>query len=274
MHIHRRAMREGDRGLRAWATARTDEDGPEIATARLEGYVGAGAQHTGIDLSADEDTGGLQLFVGVAHLADVWLSIGTPRLRRWLYKRFPKIWDLHIAELRYHDQAFWWSIWHSKWGWTKGTPQWRSGNFHWWRFMTGKPVHSKETIEGPVDVLVPMPEGSYLARVTIERSTWKRPRWPWPTHEHRYDLTVISRPGPDGPYVPEPDEEGNTRSGYIPVPGKGENAWDCGGDGTFGMSGPGRTVEKAIGDVVASSLRERKRHAGSHTYAEPTEATE
>jgi hypothetical protein len=57
------------------------------------------------------------------------------------------------------------------------------------------------------------------------------------------------------------------------VPGKGENAWDCGPDGIFAMSGLGRTVEEAIGHVVAAALRDRHRRGHDHAYAEPIEAS-
>ena len=54
--------------------------------------------------------------------------------------------------------------------------------------------------------------------------------------------------------------------GGIPCPGKGESEWDCGDNNLQSLHCNAETVEEAIGHVVASVLRTRKRHAGSHTY--------
>lgn len=267
VHLHHWGAREGSRGGRWHLTA--NGGGHEALTVRAEGYVASGASHGGIGLSTDEDSAGVQVFVGVPKVACGWLTIGSWSLASWARKRLG--WslpdDLNVASLRFHDRAAWWELWHPKHEWKSGTPRWRHGNFHWWDFLTGKPVHSKEVTEGPVEVLVPMPEGAYRATVTLERRVWKRPRWPWPQVGHGFDLDVISRPGPDGPYVPD-EVDGERPLGYIPVPGKGENSWDCGGDGTFGMSGPGRTVEKAIATVVESTLRDRRRRGVPADYSE------
>lgn len=183
--------------------------------------------------------------------------------------RFEGYPDIDVADLRFHGRAVWWSIWHPQHSWTKGTPKWRHGSFHWWDWLTGKPVYSSVLTEGPATVTIPMPEGGYLATVTLDRATWKRPRWPWPTVRHGYTIDVLSRPTPEGPMVPDGSGTGAPRTnGYIPVPGKGENSWDCGGDGVFSQSGSARTVEEAIGQMVAGVLRDRQRHAGRHDYSE------
>ena len=48
----------------------------------------------------------------------------------------------------------------------------------------------------------------------------------------------------------------------IPVPGKGENSWDCGEDATFSLSCPSTTISEAIGEMVKSCMRTRERYAG------------
>lgn len=271
MRLHRWSTREGTRGVRVFADLydKPDDGRRMLVSSRFEAYVASGADHTGVGLSVDEDTSGLQLFAGLRRVACVWVTVGMPPLQRWVYRRWKTgLPDVDIAKVTFHDRAVWWSIWHDKWSWKRGTPKWRDGNFHWWDWLTGKPVHATEVTEGPVDVVVPMPEGAYKATVTLERATWTRPRWPWPQVVDRYDLDVVSRPGPQGPYVPELEADGTRLPGYIPVPGKGENSWDCGGDGTFSQSGPGRTVEAAIGDVVEGVLRTRRRRGAPMDYAE------
>lgn len=268
-HLHYWAAREGSRGGRWHLTAQRGEDGPEVLAVRAEGYVASGARHAGVALSTDDEDAGLQVFAGIPRVACGWLTAGSWRAASWVRKRWG--WSLpdnmHVVSLRFHHRAAWWELWHPKHEWKSPTPRWRYGAFHWWDFLTGKPVHSKEVTEGPVEVLVPMPEGTYQATVTLERSTWRRPRWPWSQVVHTFDLDVISRPGPDGPYVPD-EADGHRPPGYIPVPGKGENPWDCGGDGMFAMGGPGRTVEKAIATVVESTLRDRRRLGVPADYAE------
>lgn len=268
MKLHHRASREGTRGLRAWADV--SAGGHELLALRFEGYVFSGARHAGFALETDDDTSGFQVFFGVPHVFNVWLTGGTPRLGQLAYLRSKKLRrELDIFEIRFHDRSVWWSVLHPKHEWTKGTPKWRNGSFSWWDFLVGRPVYATEVTYGPAEVDVPMPEGSYRSTVTLSRDTWSRARWPWPTIRRGFNIDVLSRPTADGPQLPEGSGTGSPRTnGYIPVPGKGESSWDCGGDGVFSMSGNARSVEDAIGQLVASVLSDRKRHAGRHDYAE------
>ncbi len=262
---HTWKTREGTRGVRAFSHVRWGKREIEIVSARFEGYLFSGAAHTGVALSTDDDTAGVQLFAGVAHVACGWVTVGSPALAKVVYDRWKKsLPEIDIAELKFHDRTVWWSLWHDKWSWASKTPKWRKGSFHWWDWLVGKPVYSSEVTHGPEPVGIPMPEGVYQATATLSTDTWRRARWPWATIRHGYNIDVVSRPGDDGPYLPE-----DGKSGYIPVPGKGENSWDCGGDGIFSQSGSARTVEDAIGAMVASALRTRTRHGGRHEYAEP-----
>jgi hypothetical protein len=245
LRLHRWSTREGTRGLRTFATL-YDNANRELVDGRVEGYVGAGAAHTMLGLSFSDEPSGVQVSAGVAHLFDVWLTIGSSRLASWVYRRYKlSLPEYDIADLRYHDKAVWWSVWHPKHSWTRGTPRWRHGNFHWVDWLFGKRAYSCETVEGPMRVMVPMPERSYPATATLERATWKRPRWPWPTHVMRVHIDVLKDDGSEG--------------GYIPEPGKGENSWDCGPDGVFSMTCPARSIEEGVGVLVGSALRTRRR---------------
>lgn len=260
MRVYRHASREGTRGIRSWAHAYVGDTGDEttVAEASVEGYVGAGAQHTGIGLSiGSSGPASVMVFAGAAHVADVWVSAKSWPATKWLTARVPaltEVRDLNVVDVRLHDGALWWEVWHPKHQWTRGTPRWRSGNFKWRDALLGKQVHSKTVIGAPRQVEVPLPEGSYPAMVTIEECRWTRPRWPYPVVIKRFDLDILKEDGTEG--------------GYLPVPGKGENSWDCGPDGVYSMSAPGGSVEEAIGHAVASVLRDRQRHAGTHSYAE------
>jgi DNA (cytosine-5)-methyltransferase 1 len=86
---------------------------------------------------------------------------------------------------------------------------------------------------------VPMPEGKYPAVAKVERCTWKRPRWFGRT-EIRAWLDI-----PKG----------------IPHAGKGENSWDCGDDGLFGIGGA--SIDDAIENARRSVLRSRERYGNA-----------
>lgn len=87
----------------------------------------------------------------------------------------------------------------------------------------------------PEPVIVPMPEGNYPAMIREERRVWKRKRWPWPSKTRR-------------DYWVEMDVA-------IPVPGKGENSWDCDDDAVHAT---GRsTPHDAVANVTRAALRDR-----------------
>lgn len=87
---------------------------------------------------------------------------------------------------------------------------------------------------------VPMPEGNYAATIKREDRTWKRKRWPWPS-QRRTDYSID---------IP----------GGIPVPGKGENSWDCEDDGIYGTGGS--SPIDAVANATRAALRQRARYAG------------
>jgi hypothetical protein len=144
--------------------------------------------------------------------------------------------------LSIHDAAIWWDVWADQMERRSKDPKWRHGAFHFDDFLLGRSVYSKREIERR-ETVVPMPEGCYPATITLTEDTWKRPRW-FPTRRLSANVEI-----PNG----------------IPHAGKGENSWDCGDDATYGMGCAAETVEEAIGKVVASCLRDRKRYGHAST---------
>lgn len=94
---------------------------------------------------------------------------------------------------------------------------------------------------GTVRAVVPMPEGAYPCTVTLHDALSRRPRWPW--RKQRW---------------PSADVELDTP---IPVPGKGENAWDIDDDALHSHHGPAADVAAALASVTESALRDRERYA-------------
>jgi hypothetical protein len=106
----------------------------------------------------------------------------------------------------------------------------------------GRSKYSKQDLQKE-SVQIPMPEGSYPATVTLFESTWKRPRFPLKKKMVRAEIEI---------------ENG------IPVPGKGENSWDCGEDAVYSLTAPVSSFEAAIAETVKTCLRDRRKYGGEN----------
>lgn len=150
-------------------------------------------------------------------------------------------------ELRYNDRALWWNLWRDPMGeWSRRVPRWRHGSFHFDDFFLGRAEHSERDIRTET-VPIPLPEGTIRATVRLYESTWKRKRWPFPKRLRRAEIT------PEKP---------------APVPGKGENSWDCGPDAIYGMTTTASSSAEAVGHFVESVLRTRRKRGAAWDYAE------
>ena len=94
----------------------------------------------------------------------------------------------------------------------------------------------------PFSVVVPLPEGNYPGECRREKRTWQRKRWPFSRRE-RVGYWIDMKIAP-------------------PVPGKGENSWDCDDDGVYGTGGA--TVAEAIANVTRAALRDRERYGSKN----------
>lgn len=184
--------------------------------------------------------------VGVDVDEDVTLHVSIPGLGA-LYLSF----EGFIREGRYNheirlaifDKGFWWNFWTNRHEWKSTDSKWRRGAWHPIETFLGRAVYSKVILKEE-QVFIPLPEGPREAIAKTELCTWKRPRW-FAHHRHFVDMEI-----PRG----------------APFPGKGENSWDIGEDGIFGMSTEGTSVEKAIGRVVERVLEYRRRYGGSREW--------
>lgn len=177
-----------------------------------------------------------------------------PRFERWFGDRRPE----RQRNLRTYDARkirceffrnedgpeptyyFWWDFW---------SPEGIGfGEDDWWRrqhhdlktVLFGYDKCTRELIRSDV-VTISMPERDYQWKIEEERLTYKRPRWPWPVQR-----TIISLDALEGE--------------HIPIPGKGENAWDIGMDAAYGMGlGSGTTWESAAEYVAAKMTKDRER---------------
>jgi len=175
-------------------------------------------------------------FAVASFLAAVWISI--PPI-------IPKMADKTIFSLAAHDGNIWWKFFTDRNGWSSKTPKWKNGYFQVDDFILGKSECSHVLISEK-EVEIPMPEKAYKAKVKLEDWTWKRPRW-FAQTIRKTDIEML-----DGE--------------QIPIPGKGDNSWDCGDDAIFSLLTPAKTIEEGIGLFVADVLKTRMKRMGSHRW--------
>jgi hypothetical protein len=132
--------------------------------------------------------------------------------------------------------------WSDTMGWSSSAPWYLRGlSLDLADAIFGKEEVTYRVIVDWTPVLVPMPEGTYTGMAQFFEQKNKRPLLP-------------------GRLVPRVEIKMD-KGQQIPEPGKGENAWDCGEDATFGLTtGQCHSIPEAIGDLVGTVLRQRYRH--------------
>jgi len=222
-----------------------DDDGPGYPTSlRLEWHVLSTRCALALEVDPhDEDH--LKLHFGLPPV-DLYLSLTDRRLGKLLERIVKQPSDMgnnysgRELSLRIHDWSLWWKLWVDTSGWTHERPKWRDGNVNFPDTLLGKFKHSERLLERR-DIEIRMPEGVYKGVCEMKEGTWKRPRWPFPVHVVRAHIDMTQP---------------------IPIPGKGENSWDCGEDATHGSTFPARNVADAIGKLTGDILNTRERRAG------------
>lgn len=186
---------------------------------------------------------------------DVMLKIACPLFALWLYAENLLTWEFkrklptdhwfnqgRELEIAMHNGGVWFKLWTAEDDSYGRRSRWRTLVLYPADILFGKEKYSN-TVLSTHDVVIPMPEGNYAATVKMECAKWTRSRWPFPKVKMTADVDI---------------DKG------VPIPGKGENSWDCDDDAIFGMSCGASTVEEAISKVVQSALRTRQRYGGSH----------
>lgn len=227
----------------------------ETWTARAEWGVGRKSCRLALEFGTGDADRGITFSFAVPLLFSIWLELDSPWsgsvCRRWLPTRVSRVcgeevtfYDPRVISLRVFDWAIWWDLWMHPDEWKANEPWYRRENFRPIDFLFGRLDYSKEDISSGT-ALVPMPEGCYEATYKIEYCEWTRKRWPWfPLKKTRLCADIK---------VP----------GGIPVPGKGENSWDCGDNAVFGLSCSAQNRWEVIGQLVTSVMRSRIRYGGS-----------
>lgn len=172
----------------------------------------------------------------------------------YLSREFRRCFRQRELSACWHEGTVMLHLWTSDDDWIRDRPWHRNTVFlHVSDWFWGKQRFERTQGE-PVTCVVPMPEGAYPAVATPVRCVW-RWRFGWTKVREDVDLRI---------------------EGGIPFEGKGENSWDCGPDGLWGIGGD--TLEKAIGNAVTSVLERRRRYGetnetrGRIIYARPAES--
>jgi len=139
-------------------------------------------------------------------------------------------------------------------------PMCSNHNDPWWwnividpaRLLFGRMRHSEVTVS-KTETVIPMPEGSYPCVVELRDERWQRARLPFASQKLRRAHIEIE-------------------SGGVPVPGKGESAWDCGDDAIYSLCCPAETVEEGIAAYVQSAMKSRRRYGGSVNWRQHSTA--
>ncbi|HEU4751890.1 MAG TPA: hypothetical protein VFU47_02200 [Armatimonadota bacterium] len=201
----------------------------------------------GCGLDVDGGCGGEHALSGHLHLPLFSLywhldEVCPRRCRRAFGEWWKRKWgyDGRSTGLEVHNGAIWGKLWAPEHGWDRGQPRWMDWSFNPADFFLGRHRHSKRLLSVVTGDLH-LPEGDYPVKITLTESTWKRPRWPF-VKRGRYAEV-------------EPEEP-------VPIPGKGENSWDCGDDAIYSMSLSAATAQEAGDRFVASILERRARHGG------------
>jgi hypothetical protein len=121
-------------------------------------------------------------------------------------------------------------LWNDPMAWRAKDPWWWNMSFRPVDFLFGNPKYSSKSVGFDIRSL-PMPEKAYDVHITLTEDSWKRSRWPFAKTVMRANCEI---------------------EGGIPVPGKGENSWDCGEDATYGLTTPASTFDEAISKLFAS----------------------
>jgi hypothetical protein len=233
------------------ARARIAVDG--LIEARVEYHLPGTSWGAQLHFRKDEDPIGGSLGVGLFTVYGSFDSKLVRRLASYVADvLFPgdmgSKWSGRSFGIRFFDSAVWWDLGSDDYGWTKGRPKWKDGS---WRPLGFNMRTTDPVVVETREVLVPMPERSYRGTATVTEAYWGYAKLPRFFHDKRRHVDINMHDGEQ-----------------VGVPGKGENSWDCGDDAIFGMSTAERTPEDAVGKLVASALRTRRKHGWSYAPSE------
>lgn len=154
-------------------------------------------------------------------------------------------WERTTGISLYHDRlTLEWNCDDSSWSSTTGPAHGWQKSWALLDLLLGITRYTKGAAHHSTTVLS-MPEGDYPCTVEMRTDSWSRPRWPFTKRITRATVEV---------------EQG------VPVPGKGENSWDCGDDAIYSLTAPAKNVRGALRAFQESAMQSRHRYGSGYAY--------
>ncbi len=211
---------------RAWLVVRDE------SVARIEWAFPSSSVHVSVRSNRGEG----EIVSGVAvPPVSVWCGLEWPIA----HKLVDAIGDRELS-VSVHHGALWWNLGMNPHESSSSDPKWQRGCFDFADFLFGKPQVTRELL---TEERVPLafPEGVYEATVQLFDATVKRPRSPLVKRGRRASVAVV---------------------GGVPVPGKGENSWDCDEDALHEQWTYSSSVAEAVGSFVEAVYESRLKYGG------------
>ncbi len=146
-----------------------------------------------------------------------------------------------------------WCLGHDPMSWATAAPlleRLRRNDLTWWRVSRYR--RSVETVVAGVEAEVLLPEGPAPVVLSLERSVWGMRVGPYRRSRRSRRRLAFWLPGFRKVLW---HAEVESKAG-LPVPGKGENSWDCGPDAIFSLHTPVGGVDTDGGSRTAPYGRE------------------
>lgn len=187
----------------------------------------------GLGLRVGQFGSGITLHIGF--FLQMYITLVTPKVYRFALKhqgntQFDIDFKPFIFKYEIHNGLHW------------RPNNWRYGYLEVRTFLLGHPVYSLEELKTG-HTFVDMPEKKYAAYYKILNRCWKYPRWPWIKKQKCIEIEI---------------------PGGIPVPGKGENSYDCGDDAIFSSSfalGEDEGLQTGLDRVAMDVMKTRQKYA-------------
>lgn len=197
----------------------------------------------GLDLATHDNVFSVSLHLYKVHF---WFSFEYWKWQNWLSDKIKrkdkKYGHGRSLGLEYYQGGIRLNLWQDPMEFRGVDPKWWGMHLDLPDFFLGCSKYAKTELSTE-HTQISLPEGNYPSKIVFLSESWTRPRWPWPTTRVSAEIT---------PKTP------------VPVPGKGENAWDCEDDAVHSMGTSASTVSEAVGKFTQSILRDRERYGGKN----------
>jgi len=221
-----------------------------IRFAWSHGFKDARFTRMTVGLSGGDTGRELTFGIGLWKLFTYWLTFEYPWFGKWMpgemvrSSRDGRWFKMPVEReigIRIFNKSIWFSGWANPNEWNADDPWWWSFNINIPDLLFGQEKQvSQYMVDNQVRELV-MPESTYQANCAVWESTYKRPRW---CRRKSISVTVDF-------LVP------------VPVPGKGENSWDCEDDAIYAVSlGNIDSIEAGLARFRENVMRDRERYGG------------